>query len=376
MQYAQRMRDRYLEQQIYPVFVIWPTDVLGNMTSMLAGALTGQRDSAASATTRKGDRFARSADSSIDAAVEAVGSATTLPLWQQMKSVAANASRNTNGGLRVLADALAAVQAEVELHLVGHSIGCELLGELAALLLERKRNPASLMLWSPTMRMDVFENQLLPQVRDNAIQRFGLFTLEDPLERKDKIASVYRKSLLYFASHALEPLSEAATTPTEGTPILGMSKFIDDALLLITLFEQNPERCVWIEAGANNQLSQATTHADFDDDDATIRATIRIMRGEALTSEALSRSAARRLLRQPESKGASPNRTELRNRLTQRFSIDEIKALCFDLGVEFEELGGDTKSAIALNLVAYMERRDQLDKLIAAIDRNRPRSAA
>ncbi len=371
-QYAQRIRDRYLEQQIYPVFVIWPTDVLGSMTSML----TGKRDPAANVATRKGDRFARSSDSSIDAAVETVGSATTLPLWLQMKSVAVNASRHAEGGMRVLADALAAMQAEVELHLVGHSIGCELLGALAALLQERKRNPASLTVWAPTMRMDAFEQQLLPQIRDNPIQRFGLFTLDDPLERKDKIAGVYRKSLLYFASHALEPLPEAATNPTQGTPILGMSKFIDVALPLITLLEQNPERCVWIEADATSMFSQATTHASFDDDDATIRATIRIMRGEALPSETLGRSAARRLLKRPAAKGPPPDPVSLRNRLTQQFSIDEIKALCLDLGVDFENLGGDTKLAIALNLVSYMDRRERLPELAAAIDTNRPRSAA
>lgn len=63
---------------------------------------------------------------------------------------------------------------------------------------------------------------------------------------------------------------------------------------------------------------------------------------------------------------------ELREILVTQFSVEELYDLCFDLGVDFENLRGDGKSAKAREMIAYFQRRRQLDQLINSIRRQRP----
>jgi len=61
----------------------------------------------------------------------------------------------------------------------------------------------------------------------------------------------------------------------------------------------------------------------------------------------------------------------LREVLDQRFSLEELKTLCFDLRVDYEDLGGEGKGGKARELVAYMQRHSNLQGLVAAIRRAR-----
>ena len=63
----------------------------------------------------------------------------------------------------------------------------------------------------------------------------------------------------------------------------------------------------------------------------------------------------------------APDRVAIRNALRDRFSAEELRTLCFDLGVDYDDLPGDTKPAKAQQLVEYTERRGQTDRLVAAI---------
>lgn len=77
----------------------------------------------------------------------------------------------------------------------------------------------------------------------------------------------------------------------------------------------------------------------------------------------------------PPDPGESPfevNATTLRDALAARFSLSEIETLCFDLGIDDEDVPGTTKSEKARELVRYMERRGRLSDLIAAIRKARP----
>ncbi|MFN8499858.1 MAG: CHAT domain-containing protein [Anaerolineae bacterium] len=62
----------------------------------------------------------------------------------------------------------------------------------------------------------------------------------------------------------------------------------------------------------------------------------------------------------------------LRQAMSERMSADEVATLCFNLGVDVDDLGGDTKSAKIRELIQYMQRRDRLDALIAALNKQRP----
>ena len=58
--------------------------------------------------------------------------------------------------------------------------------------------------------------------------------------------------------------------------------------------------------------------------------------------------------------------------LTERLSLEEVRTLCFDLGVDYDNLGGEGKSAKIRELILYLERRDRLPDLARAGERLRP----
>lgn len=58
--------------------------------------------------------------------------------------------------------------------------------------------------------------------------------------------------------------------------------------------------------------------------------------------------------------------------LNNAFNLDELNHLCYELGIDSENLGGDTKLARARELVLYVSRRGDLDKLIAKCEEQRP----
>lgn len=64
---------------------------------------------------------------------------------------------------------------------------------------------------------------------------------------------------------------------------------------------------------------------------------------------------------------------ELSQSLVQHFSTDELRELCFALGIHFEDLPGEVRVAKARELVNYFMRPPRtLDELIAACSRLRP----
>jgi len=64
--------------------------------------------------------------------------------------------------------------------------------------------------------------------------------------------------------------------------------------------------------------------------------------------------------------------TDLRLILDTRFSLNEIRTLCFDLDVDFESLPGEGKAAKARELIVYLRNRWNLSKLILQIKQTRP----
>jgi S1-C subfamily serine protease len=56
--------------------------------------------------------------------------------------------------------------------------------------------------------------------------------------------------------------------------------------------------------------------------------------------------------------------TKLRQILVNRFDEGELRTLCFDLGVDYDSLPGAGKADKAREVVAYLERREQLYELV------------
>lgn len=64
--------------------------------------------------------------------------------------------------------------------------------------------------------------------------------------------------------------------------------------------------------------------------------------------------------------------TRLRKQLADHFSDEELHALCFDLGVEYANLPGDSKFIKALELVADLNRKNRIAELVAVAAEMRP----
>jgi hypothetical protein len=66
------------------------------------------------------------------------------------------------------------------------------------------------------------------------------------------------------------------------------------------------------------------------------------------------------------------NRKALRDALDHAYSDAELRDLCFELEVEYEDLPGDGQAAKARELVTYCQRRGLLAALVACVMRDRP----
>jgi hypothetical protein len=66
------------------------------------------------------------------------------------------------------------------------------------------------------------------------------------------------------------------------------------------------------------------------------------------------------------------DRSKLRQQMAVAFSESELRTLCFDLRIEFEELTGKNKSDKICELIAYCERRGKLCLLVAMVKQQRP----
>jgi hypothetical protein len=56
--------------------------------------------------------------------------------------------------------------------------------------------------------------------------------------------------------------------------------------------------------------------------------------------------------------------------LTTQYDLEELRTLCFKLGVEYDDLRGEGRSAKARELIRSMERRGQVHQLLQLIERN------
>lgn len=62
----------------------------------------------------------------------------------------------------------------------------------------------------------------------------------------------------------------------------------------------------------------------------------------------------------------------LRQILVDRLDAQELRTICFDLGVDYEDLSGETRSGKALALITYLTRRQALAQLLDWLRDNRP----
>lgn len=292
-------RTALLDREVYPLAFIWKTDFWSTLTNIIQDAL-GRRRPEGLLSDAKDFMLDR-----LDDALEPIARALTgKAQWDEMKENAVLATESRKGAVRHVLGLIADLSKRVdglELHVVGHSAGSILHGPLISRLTGTPRSGglgipvASCTLWAPACTIAFFREHYLPAIQAGRVRRFGLFTLTDKAEQDDNCASIYHKSLLYLVSNAFENVPRLPLA-RDGVPILGMEKFVRSELKGIV-----PSKVAqWVLApnGAgvgSPDASTSTAHGAFDDDPATLQATLaRILgAGNAGKSKfAVHRSAA------------------------------------------------------------------------------------
>jgi hypothetical protein len=291
-------RSSMLSAGIYPFTFIWHSDYWTTIKNILNDAFQRRRPEGALDATK--DFMLDRLDDALEPLVRVLSGKAA---WDEMKENAIAATQNSKGGarsvvahLKRLLDKLPSQQAP-KIHLVGHSAGSIFHAPLTTALNEAGIEIESCTLWAPACTVELFKQHYLPAIKKKRIKRFSLFTLSDKAEQDDHCANIYHKSLLYLVSHSFEdepriPLFRG------GVPILGMEKYLRQDADLMALFKSGTADLVISPNNKSLGSADAATslqHGSFDDDDATVRATLRRILGDGLAKSGVikfQRSAA------------------------------------------------------------------------------------
>ncbi len=292
IQRARAMGRHFLGNGCYPLFLVWKTGLLESIGSIVSDAFRKQPVLAGGI----GEWAAEKTDLMLE---KTIGRPLARPVWSEMKENAELAFGSGRGGdllitaLQKLADTWGD---ELEVHLVGHSAGSIILGHLLTALAARRADALvkSVHLFAPACTVQFANRHYTPHV--DLMKRLYLQVLSDRVERNDNVVTIYRKSLLYFVSNALEVDLR--------TPILGLENVFNQDYSgwdgtsstgeSLKAWRQaaasaglnKPGRCTVVDqdkvtvATPDRQIDAG--HGAFDNDVGVIGKTLEAIRGEAL----------------------------------------------------------------------------------------------
>ena len=67
-----------------------------------------------------------------------------------------------------------------------------------------------------------------------------------------------------------------------------------------------------------------------------------------------------------------PHLAPLRDQMTRVFDKSELQNLCFDLGIAYDDLSGDTRIGLAQALIVYCHERGRMADLLNRCQKLRP----
>jgi Papain family cysteine protease len=286
-------RDVCLENEIYPVHIMWETGFWESLKASILDLFTNKDERAGAGWLEK---LREGAIEAKDRTIELTAAAPGTVLWNEMKENGRLASAS-DGGMRLLTQAAQAAMERLgpaerkkwELHVAAHSAGSIFAAYAIELLVALGVNFKSLQFMAPAIRVDLFKRTLLPHIVRGTCPQPSLYVLSDVGERDDDCGP-YGKSLLYLVSNAFEGRRE--------TPILGMERFVSPAsqdpnkelvdLEIAALFKKkvdgNPSLVI---AGAGPRtatlspsLSRCNAHGGFDNDEYTLNSVLYRILGE------------------------------------------------------------------------------------------------
>ena len=245
------MKDVFKRNRIYPVHFMWETGFTEEMGDAFGEIFRKSQDRVGS--------FRDALDWTIEQTSRGVGRS----LWRQMKLDAARAFAKKAGGTAAASELLKAAASRnrpLKIHLVGHSAGSILLGELLKgwkAVGADKMGVTSMSLMAPACTTAFYEQAYLPALgKGNAkaiVKSLWQYNLIDSRELDDTVGP-YGKSLLYFVSNAFEEV--------RGEALLGMEIFAKK------LMPPNTHKLFY--AGRDQTRTDSKTHGGFDNDRQTM----------------------------------------------------------------------------------------------------------
>lgn len=89
-------------------------------------------------------------------------------------------------------------------------------------------------------------------------------------------------------------------------------------------------------------------------------------------NELTQHAASQRRPPQPPAQQPPAQLAQLRQHLVTAFNDSELRDLCFDVGIEYENLSGTSKADKVRELIAYLQRRDDIATLVTKVQTLRP----
>jgi len=216
IQRARALGRHFVGNGCYPIFMVWKTGLLESIGDIISDAWHARPPAGAGV----GDWITDRTDLLIE---KSIGRPLARPVWSEMKENAELAFTSGRGG-DLLITALQKLQDTwgdaLELHVVGHSAGSILLGHLLNAMAARRLSAVvkSAHLYAPACTVQ-FANRNYA-TNPELMKRLYIDLLSERVERNDNVAAIYRKSLLYLVSNALEVDLR--------TPILGLQNVFDE----------------------------------------------------------------------------------------------------------------------------------------------------
>lgn len=245
------------DAKIFPIFLMWETDLWSTLKDRVADIVEGQERT----TGGFWDKTKAWWNERLEKMLTIPGSA----VWGEMKQNADAISSGQGGSVLLYKEWEKAGldKAKVRLHLIGHSAGA-IVHSWIVKRLDWEFSTVNLM--APACRRDLFEDCVIPALKEGRVKQYNQFHMSDELESKDNTCKpilLYSRSLLYLVSQSFEKGTI--------TPILGMERYFKGWSGISGLKNVRP----YTSPSAD---TRSTTHGGFDDDPATMATVIRCIK--------------------------------------------------------------------------------------------------
>jgi len=286
-------RDVFLENQIYPLHVMWESGLAESLRGILHDLFTDvdERAGAVPEWLRKvRDGLVEAKDRTFELTAAGPGTA----LWSEMKENARLASKHPahEGGMELLAKAARTVMKSAgakiastwELHVVGHSAGSIFAAYALPWFASCGVPFKSLQLMAPAITNALFHQTIGKAGNAGQCPLPSVYALSDVGERDDNVWA-YGKSLLYLVSNAFEGRRDSPIVGMQrffGGPELTESKHVDPVLAAM-LGKKVEGLSALVLAGRaaagekgeeTGSVSRSDSHGGFDNDPDTMNSVI------------------------------------------------------------------------------------------------------